>query len=241
MQRILFALLLFTSLINSSHAQQDPGFAHLTVAGEAKLDVAPDTVTLKFQIMEYSKSAQTAVDTVTQRAADIVEMGAQQGLEREHIESWAIDKRPRRSHQPGGNQPLITGYEVTQKFTLTIEGLDAYQAIVNHLMRMPNTTNLNATFDVSKRELITAQLTEQAGADARRKAQALAGGLDVELGRVYSITDQHAGLAPYPKFGVNEAQFRSMAAGAQQPQFELFAPQSITLSKKIQVVFAIKE
>ncbi|MDO3388467.1 SIMPL domain-containing protein [Gilvimarinus sp. SDUM040013] len=233
--------LLLTVLTAHSYAQSGPDFPHIVVSGLANIEVPPDIVTLNFQIMEYASEAEVAVDTVTQRAAQVVRLAAEAGLKREHIESWAIDKRPRRSHEPGSNNMAIVGYEVTQRFVLNIEGLEAYETIVNALLRMPNTTGLNAEFDVSNRDDVISNLTAKAGQDARRKAKALAAGLEVELGQVFSITDQQAGYNPRPQFGMDEAQFSRMSVGAKQPSFELFAPQGITLDKQIHVIFSIQQ
>lgn len=242
MKQVISVITVLLTLFSvNALAQSGPAFPHITVSGQASLEVPPDKVTLNFQIMEYAANAQGAVDTVTRRAADVVKMAAEQGLSRQDIESWAIDKRPRRSHEPGSNNMSIVGYEVTQRFTLTIEGLQAYEAIVNQLLRMPNTTGLDAAFDVTNREEIIGQLTAKAGKDARHKAQALAAGLEVKLGKVFSINDQEMGFNPRPVFGVSEAQFSTMRAGAKQPSFELFAPQSITLNKQIHVIFSIAE
>lgn len=227
------ALALTTSI---SNAQSMPDFPHISVTGEAKTDVAPDIVTLQFQISATESKADTAVDVVTQRAASIVSMVKENGLTHKDIESWAIDKQTRRERDPASGLLKITGYDVSQRFILHIKGMDAYEAIVNELLRMPNTERLNAEFDVSERDKLTRELTAKAGKDARRRAEEMAYGLDVEISSVFSISQAGDYSQPMAKFSMSEAQYDRAAGG----RFELFAPQHITLEKHIHVIFQIK-
>ncbi|MCP8899567.1 SIMPL domain-containing protein [Gilvimarinus xylanilyticus] len=229
----LIALLAGPAYVN---AQSMPDFPHLNVTGQAKEEVAPDMVRLQFQIIATDENAETAVNTVTERAGHIVAMVKKLGLERSDIESWAIDKQTRRDRDPESNMLKISGYQVNQRMILTIHGLDIYENIVNELLRMPNTENLNAEFDISTREKLTRQLTAKAGKDARQRAEDMAYGLDAKLGDVYAISAGNHYPQPIAKFGMSEAQF-DRAGGS---RFELFAPQAITLEKQINVIFEIK-
>ncbi|WP_020207735.1 SIMPL domain-containing protein [Gilvimarinus chinensis] len=231
--------LLSVSLIlasGSSLAQSMPDFPHISVTGEAKIEVAPDMVTLQFQISATENDANQAVDVVTQRASDIVSLVKEKGLTRKDIETWAIDKQTRRERDPASGLLKITGYEVTQRFILHINGLEKYEAIVNELLRMPNTERLNAEFDVTQRESLTRELTAKAAKDAKRRAQEMAYGLDVKISSVYAISQAGDFSQPLAKFAMSEAQYDRAGGGG---RFELFAPQHITLEKHISVIFQI--
>ncbi|UTF58644.1 SIMPL domain-containing protein [Gilvimarinus sp. DA14] len=216
-------------------AQTMPDFPHISVTGEAKTDVAPDIVTLQFQISATEQKADSAVDTVTQRAANVVAIAKKNGMSHKDIESWAIDKQTRRERDPASGLLKITGYEVSQRFILHIKGMDTYENIVNELLRMPNTERLNAEFDVSERDKLTRELTAKAGKDARRRAEEMAHGLGVEISSVYAISQAGDFNQPMAKFAMSEAQYDRAGGG----RFELFAPQSITLEKHINVIFQI--
>lgn len=239
-QRFL-ALLTLLFLSATSAAQSMPSFPFITVTGEAEVKVAPDTVTLNFQVMEFNKSAELAMDTVAKRGAEVVELAKKNGLTREQIESYAIDKQVRRNRDSSSGNMDIIGYEVTQRFTLDIDGLDTYEAMMNQLMRMDNTSGLNASFDISNRQEVMTSLVARAGADARARANNLAAALGTQVKSVYAITED-AGFDHFmARFGVSTEQYKNFSMAADRAgSFDLFAPETITLNKRINVIFKIK-
>jgi uncharacterized protein YggE len=222
-------------------AETLPGFAFVTTTGEAEVHVAPDTVTVNFQVMAFNKSAEQAMDTVAERGAEVVALAQKHGLEHQQIESYAIDKQARRNREGRNGDLEILGYQVTQRFTLEINSLKTYQALMNQLMRMDNTNGLNARFDVSNREQVIANLVAQAGADARSRADNLAAGLGASIKSVYAITEDAGFSQSMARFGVSAEKYGRLSAAADQSRsFDLFAPETITLSKRINVIFKLK-
>ncbi|MDO3381261.1 SIMPL domain-containing protein [Gilvimarinus algae] len=241
MKKILFALsaLALFSCHQLAFGAAMPEFPYITVTGEAEMEVAPNTVTVDFQVMEFHKDAAQAMDTVAERGKAVIELAKAQGLTHEDIESYAVDKQVRRDRQHMGGTMEIIGYEVTQRFRFEIDGLDSYQAIITELLRMPNTSGINASFDVLERESLMRELTAQAGRDARSRAENLASGLDVKIKSVYAISEDQGFENPMAKFGVQEQAFGRVSAADAGPAFDLFAPQTITLNKRISVIFKI--
>jgi uncharacterized protein YggE len=236
----IFAIAVLAAVSVTASAQPMPEFPFITVTGEAEVEVAPDTVTVNFQVMEFNKSAELAMDTVAERGAEVVKLAKEHGLTHEQIESYAIDKQVRRNRENMNGNMDIIGYEVTQRFTLDIDGLDTYEKIMNTLMRMDNTTGLNANFDISDRDAVMTSLVAKAGADARARADNLAAALDASIKSVYAITED-AGFDNFmARFGVSAEKFGNMSMAADRGRsFDLFAPETITLSKRINVIFKI--
>ncbi|WP_041521715.1 SIMPL domain-containing protein [Gilvimarinus agarilyticus] len=224
----------------STWAQPMPDFPFITVTGEAEIEVAPDTVTVNFQVMEFNKSAELAMNTVAERGAEVVALAKENGLSHEQIESYAIDKQVRRNRENMNGNMEIIGYEVTQRFTLEVDGLDTYEKLMNKLMRMDNTSGLNASFDISNRDEVMTSLVAKAGADARERGNNLAAALDAEIKSVYAITED-AGFDNFmARFGVSAEKFGAISMAADRGRsFDLFAPETITLSKRINVIFKI--
>lgn len=224
----------------TASAQSMPDFPFITVTGEAEVEVAPDTVTVNFQVMEFNKSAELAMDTVAERGAEVLKLAKEHGLTHEQIESYAIDKQVRRNRENMNGNMEIIGYEVTQRFSLDIDGLETYEKLMNKLMRMDNTTGLNASFDISNREEVMTSLVAKAGADARARADNLAAALDAKIKSVYAITED-AGFDNFmARFGVSAEKYGNISMAADRGRsFDLFAPETITLSKRINVIFKI--
>ncbi|WP_339897347.1 SIMPL domain-containing protein [uncultured Gilvimarinus sp.] len=238
-QKLLSATALLMCSV-STWAQPMPDFPFITVTGEAEIEVAPDTVTVNFQVMEFNKSSELAMDTVAERGTEVVALAKEHGLSHDQIESYAIDKQVRRNRENMNGNMEIIGYEVTQRFTLEIDGLDTYEKLMNDLMRMDNTTGLNASFDISNRDEVMTSLVAKAGADARARANNLAAALDAKIKSVYAITED-AGFDNFmARFGVSAEKFGAMSMAADRGQsFDLFAPETITLSKRINVIFKV--
>ncbi|WP_049723300.1 SIMPL domain-containing protein [Gilvimarinus polysaccharolyticus] len=236
----IFSITALLVLSLTASAQSIPEFPFITVTGEAEIEVAPDTVTVNFQIMEFNKSAELAMNTVAERGAEVVTLAKEHDLTHEQIESYAIDKQVRRNRENMNGNMEIIGYEVTQRFTLTINGLDTYEKIMNQLMRMDNTTGLNASFDVSNREEVMTSLVAKAGADARGRANNLAAALDTKIKSVYAITEDAGFDNVMARFGVSAEKYGALSMTADRGRsFDLFAPQTITLNKRINVIFKI--
>lgn len=229
------------ALAGPLQAQPMPDFPFLTVTGEAEMEVAPDTVTVNFQILAFNEISEAAMTTLAERSEQVLTLASEHGLTHEDIESYAIDKRTRRERKNADGQLDILGYEVSQRFTLTIDGLDSYEALMNALLRMDNTTGLNAQFDVADRESLMRELVSKAGKDARTRAEHLAAGLDARIKSVYAINEDGGFERFMAKFGVSQESYGNLAMAADRSNsFSLIAPQTITLSKRVNVIFKIK-
>lgn len=239
-QHCIVALMLLGCSV-TLQAETLPGFPFVTTTGKAEVKVAPDTVTVNFQVMAFNKRAEQAMDTVAERGAEVVALAQKHGLEHQQIESYAIDKQVRRNREGSHGNLEILGYQVTQRFTLEVNSLATYEKLMNQLMRMDNTNGLNASFDVSNREQLVTDLVAQAGADARRRADNLAAGLGASIQSVYAITEDAGFNQSVARFGVSAENYGRLSTAADQSRsFDLFAPETITLSKRISVIFTLK-
>ena len=181
--RISSAVLLISSSVAASPL---PDFPFINVTGEAKLDVAPDKARIQFMIRHTAERADAATEAVYKQGRDLMQFLASVGVSEADIDAAQINKE---ALYKDYNDRAITGYEASQPITVTLNQLTHYIDVMDYLFKQENVFSINGSFDSSQREELETKLSQQAGGDARRRADRLAGAQGVKISTVFAITE----------------------------------------------------
>src|SRR5690606_2361156 len=112
------------------------------------------------------------------------------------------------------------------------------------IFKQPNVFSIHGSFDSSQREALETKLSQQAGEDARRRADRLAGAQGVKISTVFAITEaggwgQLAGDFGFSGAAVSFGAMRGKAEMADSGA-NLVLPRHITLQKSVNVIYKIK-
>ena len=111
-------------------------------------------------------------------------------------------------------------------------------------MKMQNVADVDSNFSVSNADEITLSLISAAAANAKAKTQTMAAGLDVKLGKVFAFNDSGSFDNFFASFGVEQRYrveaFEMSVSGSRQRSTTVFIPQTIELSKTVNVIYRIE-
>ncbi|NRQ41393.1 SIMPL domain-containing protein [Rheinheimera sp. YQF-2] len=231
-------LLTFSGIAQASPL---PDFPFITVTGEAKLDVAPDKARIQFVIRHTAAKADAATEAVYKQGRDLMQFLATQGVTEANIDAAQVNKE---ALYKDYNDRTITGYEASQPISVTLEQLGNYVAVMDYLFKQPQIFSIQGSFDSSQREQHELKLSEQAGADARRRANHLAAAQGVKISSVFAISETAGWGSLAGDFGFSGA---AVSYGALRKSAEmadssgnLVLPRHITLQKSVNVIYKIK-
>lgn len=241
LQGAWIALLVFVSF----HVQSSPlpDFPFVTVSGTAERSVQPDQATLNFTVVVYHEAAQEGeaeLHAVTRKVLGILE---DNGIVESAIRSYEIERNVRRGRDDAYNFTNIIGYDFRRNFTVEIKSIAAYSDIAKALFATENLSFNGTQFDYSKRSQIELELTTEAAVKAIEKAQQMAAGLDVTLGDVFAFNDSGSYADFFATFGLTRrggnSGVREGTARRAPPPPPVFIPQSIDISKTVNVIYRV--
>lgn len=204
----------------------------ISVAGQGEASGAPDQA-------EVSAGVQTLADTVIESTREnqaIVEkiMGAldEQGVPAENIQTSNYSIWAEQNHHDPRNQNRITGYRVSNIVTVKIDDIGKVGEVLAAVTGAGANSINGIQFGVKDTAALETRAREAAMADARARAQALAGLAGVELGEVLSISSSHGGGPPRPMMARAE-----MADAGSVPGI---SPGQQSLTVQVHATFAIR-
>jgi len=222
-------------------ANSAPDFPFIVVNGHASVDVAPDKAKITLNILSVESQSKQALETVALRGREMVKLAFKFAIDKTKIKSFSLSKRIVREQGRGYQKGKISGYEVSQRFAIELNDISHYSALMDGLISMNNVNNVQIAFDISTRSTLSRRLVKEAGEDAKTKAQDLALGLGSKLGAVFAASTDANFSSYMATFGINEHGMAQMdAMSFRSGQYNMFAPETIEISKSINVVYRLK-
>ncbi len=198
-----FRAAILISLLSVSSAQAQPAVAEsappretseVVAAGEAVAVIAPDHATITASLSQTAATAADAAAKLDATTAQIKDAVTSLGPK------WQLHLRNEQyapSSQPAG--PLVASSAVTVKRDLAIETDEAGRvaAGVNALTKLSGVSVTDVVFSVRNANAEQVELLAKASAAAKSKAEKMAAGLGVKLGRLLSaqLTEEPDGAA----------------------------------------------
>jgi uncharacterized protein YggE len=236
-------VLILSCLMSFSAMAADlPSFPFVVANGVAEKKVAPDIATIHLSILAFEKESELALKATNDTTTKVTQILAEYGVGNDKIEATDIRKNTIRKRDSEYNALNILGYEVSRSLTIRLDNLTQYSDIMGNIIGTNNVSGVRAEFDVSNRKALEAELVAIAGADAKEKANAMAKGLGTTVRSVYAISQSSSFNNFIADFGATSMQSMvlSRAAGGGSYETLMFAPETITLEKTLNVMFRIK-
>jgi uncharacterized protein len=208
-----------------------PAKPYIQVSGHGTLSVTPDLARLSATVEKTDKDLAAARTDVEHRVGKVVTAAKQQGIAERDIDALNISVWPEYRWQ-NGNQ-IFMGQHVSRRIEITLRDISRYADLVEALVKAGVTNIGNATLDRSDMPKLREQVLAAAMKDAHARALALADAAGVNLGTVYSITE-NSGFTPRPLMaGVSRS--ASSSSGVE------YEPGSIEVSADVSIVYLLKE
>ncbi|HXK37698.1 MAG TPA: SIMPL domain-containing protein [Candidatus Paceibacterota bacterium] len=205
---------------------KDKQIATVTVNGEGDAYATADVVTLSFSVSKEAKEQKLASEFVNSTMQKLVDALTAAGLSKDDIKTLSYDLQPQYDYvqqvcplaAPGYAQPCVPGtqklrgYMVSQRIELTMRGSKNFDNAANILdiVTKNGATDVGQlNFKVENTDKVQAEARAKAIAQAKEKAEKLAGQLNVKLVRIANFNENNA----IPYFGRGGMEYsKAMAA-----------------------------
>ncbi|CBV41617.1 DUF541 family protein [Halomonas elongata DSM 2581] len=247
---LLSALLLATPMLAAAQ-QQDSPRNRLDVQAQAELQVVPDEATLNARLWERTPAVAQREDTRTdsealakarqrleERAATLIQTLEDAGLERDAISAGSLRVQPEslQGKSDGESEPTpLVRTRLERPFQIEISDLDDLPMMLDALTEAGVNALDGVTYDLSDREQAADEVLTKALEKARHKAELMARTLDMTLGPVINVSENHAPVFQ-PRMMAMSADAAPESAGSNAE----YRPGTITLDAMVNVSWAIE-
>ena len=196
------AWLLAATAMAQSGPAAGPGVPAIVVSGNAEVAAAPDRANLSLGAVVESKQAQDAQKQIAQIMQRVIKDIKAQGVPNEKIRTAGFSLNPVYSHPaPRTGQepeaPRIIGYRAANTVRVQVDDLERVGGVIDAGIAAGANQLNGLTFDLREDLKYREQALQLAVREARSKAEAIAAGLNLQLGEVIEIREE-SGPASYP-------------------------------------------
>lgn len=162
----------------------------ITVTGNGTVDSTPNQASFDFGVTTNGGTAAQALSTNSAHARSIIDALKKAGIPAADIQTTQVSLWPQTSH----NGRVITGYQASNSVNVTAP-LGKSGALVDAAVGAGANNVDGPTLDTAQKSALYNKALDSALADAKQKAQAIAGASGLTLGTVLRV---HEGGQPTP-------------------------------------------
>lgn len=238
---ILAVLLIALTACETRVIMEQPGQQlqnAITVQGSTEFEVSPDLAKVRFRLETTSPTAQDAQVKNREVGDNVMSALKQAGVRENEIET--ADYRVERVEEWDyvKQQPVFKGYRVTNAFVVSTKDLAKVGSLLDVGIQAGANNVESISFELSdeKETEVKTDALRKATVNAREKADALADGAGVRLGKVLSLSENSYVVMPYARYDV-----MSMKAemGAPEAPPTAISPQSVQINAQVSVSYEI--
>ncbi|MCA9370878.1 MAG: SIMPL domain-containing protein [Candidatus Peregrinibacteria bacterium] len=161
----------------------------ISVQGQGTVNAVPDIATLNFGVQTgRQKTADGAMKMLTDNMTSVIEAVKAAGVEEKDITTQYLSLNPAYDWNDG--RRVDQGFEANQSLMVKVRDLEKISAVLDAAVRAGANQAGSVGFTIDDPEELKAQAREDAIADAKMKAEKLAGDLGVRLGRMQGFWEE---------------------------------------------------
>lgn len=191
---ILLLILLLTAA--SAAAQERPESPHVTVAGEAELNIAPDEVKFDVTLQHFSKELQTAKTQTDERLKGLIALAKKHGVAESDTQTDYVKVDPR--FKGNDDSKAFLGYWVRKDLVFTLRDVTRAEGLLSAVLDYGVWRINSISFSTSQMRKYRDQARALAMKAAQEKAAALANAVGQKIGKAITIEEEMPGRAGYP-------------------------------------------
>jgi len=172
----------------------------ISISGVGKVLAKPDIGQVDLSVISDATTVAAAQKDNTDKMNKITQAMKDLGIDEKDLQTVNYSIYPRYQYTTG--KSTIIGYEVTQTLEVKIRNLDKSGDILGKAASMGANQVGSLTFTFDNPESFQSEARQKAVADAKQKAQDLAKGLGVSLGKITSFSETVSGQ-PSPVYSLD--------------------------------------
>lgn len=204
----LVALSTLTFSSSPSVAEEKVEKPTISVSGTGKLSAAPDIAEIQVGVRSQAPTAQAALAANNESMNAMYAILKENGVATKDIQTTQIQVSPEYSQPPNRPRsvneaefvPRIVGYRVDNTVQITARQIPKLGALLDGLVTAGANQIHGISFRVDSPEKLMDEIRKRAMADAKSKAELLAGEAGVVLGSPLKIVDEGGSRPPTPLY-----------------------------------------
>lgn len=193
-------LSIFLLIAVSSTAQAEEIKRFITVTGLGEIAAAPDMARVNLGVEVTSRTAGDALAENSKRVTALIDVLRAAGIAEKDMQTTQLNLHPRwEQRNNSGTPPRVIGYTAQNMLQLRIRAIDQLGEVLDQVTRAGSNRINHIGFELSDPAPLLDEARRQAVANARHKAELLAGAAGVVLGDVISINEGGARSNPAPR------------------------------------------
>jgi uncharacterized protein YggE len=216
----------------------------ITVTGEGRISSAPDLADINIGVITQAQTARDAMNVNTASMTRLYALLKEQGIAEKDIQTSNLNIQPQYTQPPQiapGQRdrefvPQIAAYQVTNTVTITVRDLTKLGTILDALVTAGANQMYGISFRINEPAKLVDEARKKAVADARRKAELLAGEAGVVLGRALRISE--SGGFVQPPMPMMRGRVMAMSADAAPTPV---AGGELDLNASVQIEYELKQ
>lgn len=200
----------------------------VTASGTGTSQAVPDTAEMSFGVVTTSADAKSALDDASKAAAQIAAAVKKQGIAAEDIQTQDVSVYPQTTDQDG--KQVVTGYQASLSVSVKVRDIAKLGEVISAANAAGANSISGPSFTVADPAPARAKAIDEAVADARTSAEAMAAAAGKSVGDVLSMSSSDAGVVPMA-FG---------AADAGSAKSVPIEPGQLDISANVVVVFELR-
>ncbi|MBV9923789.1 MAG: SIMPL domain-containing protein [Acidobacteria bacterium] len=234
--RAAAAALALVSFAGAAAAQEKLEPPHVSVAGEAELNVMPDEVRYDVTLLAFHKELKTAKTQVDDRLKGLVALVRKHGVAESDTQTDYVKVETR--YKSGDAAKATLGYAVRKDLVFTLRDITQAEALLSEVLDYGVTRVNSITFSTSKMRLYRDEARAQAMKAAQEKAAALAGAVGQRIGKAITIEEEVPGQSgALPNYSANTVSFVRGDSSDSEGTLEIGL---IKVSARVSVKFALE-
>lgn len=207
----------------------------VAVSGEGSFQAAPDRARIRLGVVTEARSAREAARRNAERMARVVEALRGAAIPEKQILTVQLAIEPVYDYAQPEGRPSLRGFQARNLVEVTTTDLARVSEVLDAAIGVGGNTVEGVSFELQDLGAAQAQAMTRAVADARRKAEALAGAARVRLGDVREISATYGG-GPVPYMPARTAVMEARGGDAATP----VSPGELTVTATVQVTYALE-
>lgn len=187
-------------------ALAEAALPQISVTGEGRVDAVPDMATVSLGVTTEGATAAEAMAANSAAVQAVLDRLAAAGIAARDVQTTGLSLNPLWSSYDNGQKQRIEGYAAANMVTVRVRALDALGGVLDAAVSDGANTLNGLSFGLADPAPALKEARARAVADARERAEVLAGAAGVKLGRLLSITEGgFGGGGPLPMYRAEAA------------------------------------
>lgn len=201
-----------------AQAADDNSVRTISVVGRGQLEVKPDTAVITVGVSEVRPTPIEAYNALSERINAVSQALMAKGVKEDDIQTSTFQLSPEYNWTQERGQELV-GYRATNTLSITTQNLDKVAELIQVAVQAGANDLRGINFSVKNSDKLLEQALKRAVADAKAKAELVAGELGARVARVQSVSVQDQGSSPVKVLAEASMARDGLAAAAPVPVY----------------------